>query len=177
MRYRRSDVSGGTYFFTVNLTERKRTLLVDFIDDLRAVMKKVKKSHSFHIDAMVDLPDHLHAMWTLPVGDADYPMRWSLIKAGFLRRILKNERLNRVGLRKVNGAFGNDVIGSNLIRDERDYENHVEYIHYNPVKHGFVKQISEWPYSSFHRYVRNGKLQTTWGGGYCIREERSQYGE
>ena len=80
----RADVAGGTYFFTVNLAERKRTLLVDFIDDLRDVMKKVKKSHPFHIDAMVVLPDHLHAMWTLPVNDANYPMRWSLINLGTL---------------------------------------------------------------------------------------------
>lgn len=94
MRYRRAKTPGGTYFFTVNLAERKRTLLVDHIDDLRAVVKKVQTAHPFHIDAMVVLPDHLHAMWTLPEGDADYPMRWSLIKAGFSRRIPNGERRN-----------------------------------------------------------------------------------
>ncbi len=81
MQYRRTDVTGGTYFFAVNLAERKRTLLVDTIDDLRSVMKKVINITSFHIDAMVVLPDHLHAMWTLPASDADVAIRWSLIKA------------------------------------------------------------------------------------------------
>lgn len=71
MRYRRVDVAGGTYFFTVNLAERKRTLLVDYVDVLRSVIREVKAKHPFPIDAMVILPDHLHAVWTLPVGDAD----------------------------------------------------------------------------------------------------------
>ena len=85
MRYRRADVAGGTYFFTVNLAERKRRLLVDHVDALRMVMQRVKSSHPFHIDAMVILPDHLHALWTLPAGDRDYPTRWMLIKSGFSR--------------------------------------------------------------------------------------------
>lgn len=92
MRYRRADVAGGTYFFTVNLAERKRALLVDHIDILRTVMRKVKTMHPFHIDAMVVLPDHLHALWTLPAGDCDYPTRWLPIKAGFSRQLLKTER-------------------------------------------------------------------------------------
>lgn len=73
MRYRRANVAGGTYFFTVNLAERKRTLLVDYVDLLRTVLREVKTRHPFHIEAMVILPDHLHALWTLPVADADYP--------------------------------------------------------------------------------------------------------
>ena len=80
-------MAGGTYFFTVNLAERKRTLLVDNIDLLREVMSKVRQHHPLHIDAMVVLPNHLHALWTLPNGDCDYPMRWMLVKAGFSRRI------------------------------------------------------------------------------------------
>ena len=91
MRYRRADVAGGTYFFTVNLAERKRTWLVDYVDVLRESIRVVKTRHPFHIDAMVILPDHLHALWTLPVGDADYPTRWMLIKAGFSRNIPKGE--------------------------------------------------------------------------------------
>ena len=87
MRYRRADVAGGTYFFTVNLAQRDRKLLTDHIDVLRAVLRSVKRQHPFHIEAIVILPDHLHAVWTLPVGDADYPLRWSLIKAGFSRHI------------------------------------------------------------------------------------------
>jgi putative transposase len=83
MRYRRADVAGGTYFFTVNLAERKRTLLVEHVDVLRKVIRKVTSAHPFHIDAVVILPDHLHALWILPAGDCDYPTRWMLIKAGF----------------------------------------------------------------------------------------------
>jgi putative transposase len=94
MRYRRADVAGGTYFFTVNLAERKCTLLVDHMDTLREVVGMVKAKHPFHIDAMVILSDHLHAVWTLPVGDCDYPTRWISIKAGFSRRIAKSERCN-----------------------------------------------------------------------------------
>ena len=92
MRYRRSDIAGATYFFTVNLADRDRTLLIDHVQDLRDVMRAVKQRHPFHIDALVVLPDHLHALITLPEGDADYPTRWSLIKAGFSRRVAKTER-------------------------------------------------------------------------------------
>jgi len=136
MRYRRADVVGGTYFFTVNLAERKWTLLVDFIDDLRYVMRKVKKVHPFHIDAMVVLPDHLHAMWTLPMGDANFPMRWSLIKAGFSRRIPKNERRNASRVAKGESGIWQRRFWEHLIRGERDDENHVNYIHFNRVKQG-----------------------------------------
>jgi putative transposase len=93
MQYRRADAAGGTYFFTVNLAERRSDVLVRHIDDLRADIKSVKDSHPFAILAMVVLPEHLHAIWRLPSGDADYPMRWSLIKAGFSRRLAKGEHI------------------------------------------------------------------------------------
>lgn len=92
MRYRRARMPGGTYFFTVNLAERKRTLLVDYIDDLRNAVRKVRTNHLFYINAMVVLPDHLHGVWTLPEDDVDYPVRWALIKAGFSRCIPADER-------------------------------------------------------------------------------------
>ncbi|MFZ5492378.1 MAG: REP-associated tyrosine transposase [Pseudomonadota bacterium] len=93
MRYRRSDTAGGTYFFTVNLAERNSDALVRHIADLREVMNKVKVTHPFTVVAMVVLPEHLHAIWRLPPGDAGYPMRWSLRKADFSRRLDKTERL------------------------------------------------------------------------------------
>ncbi len=92
MRYRRARLEGGTYFFTVNLAIRTATLLTDRIDDLRSVLREVKRRHPLHIDAVVVLPDHLHAAWTLPPDDADYPLRWALIKAGFSRRLPSGER-------------------------------------------------------------------------------------
>ena len=93
MRYRRADAAGGTYFFTVNLAERRSDVLVRHINDLRAAMKTVKDAHLFAILAMVVLPEHLHAIWRLPPGDADYLLCWSLIKAGFSRRLEKDEHI------------------------------------------------------------------------------------
>jgi putative transposase len=156
MRYRCADVAGGTYFFTVNLAERKRTLLVDHVDALRKVMQEVKLAHPFHIDAMVILPDHLHALWTLPAGDCDYPTRWMLIKAGFSRQIPKGERRSNSRIAKGERGIWQRRYWEHLIRDDRDFERHVDYIHYNPVKHGVVKRVVDWPYSSFHRYVASG---------------------
>jgi REP-associated tyrosine transposase len=164
MRYRWADVAGGTYFFTINLAERNRTLLVDHVDVLRAVMQKVKAKHPFHIDAMVILPDHLHAVWMLPVGDCDYPTRWTLIKAGFSRRLPAGERRNRSRMTKGERGIWQRRYWEHLIRDERNYARHVDYVHYNPVKHGLVKCVKDWPYSNFHRYVRSGVYPENWGG-------------
>ena len=92
MQYRRTYTKGGTYFFTVNLADRSKTLLVDNYNLLKETIRTVKQRHSFHIDAMVILPDHLHAIWTLPPEDSDYSTRWRLIKSGFSRKLPKNER-------------------------------------------------------------------------------------
>ena len=102
MRYRRANIKGATYFFTVNLAERQNDLLVRHIAILREVTRAVKSAHPFDIEAMVVLPEHLHAIWQLPEGDADFPMRWSLIKSGFSRRLGKTEliRDSRVKKRK-----------------------------------------------------------------------------
>lgn len=164
MRYRRADVAGGTYFFTVNLAERKRTLLVDHIDILRSVMEKVKKAHPFRIEAMVILPDHLHAIWTLPDGDVDYPLRWSLIKAGFSRHLPKTERRNLSRIAKGERGIWQRRYWEHMIRDERDYTRHMDYIHYNPVKHGYVHRVTDWPYSTFHRAVAYGLYSQNWAG-------------
>ncbi len=104
MRYRRADVQGATYFFTVNLAERRKSLLVDYVEILRSVTKKVKQDHPFQIDAIVIMPDHLHAIWTLPQNDADFSKRWGLIKAGFSRGIAKTERIS--SSRKNKGERG-----------------------------------------------------------------------
>jgi putative transposase len=164
MRYRRADVAGGTYFFTVNLAERQRTLLVDQVDVLRTVMREVKARHPFEIDAMVVLPDHLHALWTLPVDDYDYPTRWMLIKAGFSRRIPPGERRNKSRMTKGERGIWQRRYWEHLIRDEQDFARHVDYIHYNPVKHGYVQRVADWPYSTFHRERERGIYPPDWGG-------------
>ncbi len=164
MRYRRAEMAGGTYFFTVNLAERKRTLLVDHVALLRMVVRKVRARHPFHIDAMVILPDHLHAVWTLPEGDADYPTRWALIKAGFSRRLPKDESHSQSRVAKGERGIWQRRYWEHLIRDEGDYVRHVDYCHFNPVKHGYVKQVSDWPYSTFHRDVKRGLYPPDWAG-------------
>lgn len=164
MRYRRADVAGGTYFFTVNLAERKRTLLVTYVDLLRSVLRVVNARHPFHIDAMVVLPDHVHAVWTLPAGDCDYPTRWMLIKAGFLRAIPKDERRNKSRVAKGERGIWQRRYWEQVIRDERDYVRHVDYVHYNPVKHGYVTRVADWPHSTFHRFVKRGVYTNEWGG-------------
>lgn len=165
MQYRRADIAGGTYFFTVNLLERKRSLLVDHIDLLRNVIGNVKYRHPFHIDAMVVLPDHLHALWTLPAGDRDYPTRWMLIKAEFSRTLAKDECCSNSRQSKGERGIWQRRYWEHLIRDDGDYARHMDYIHFNPVKHGYVERASDWPYSSIHRYIKAGVIERDWGGG------------
>jgi putative transposase len=111
MRYRRATVAGATYFFTVNLAEWKRTVPVDHVDLLRAVVQKVMAAYRCHIDAMVILPDHLHAVWTLPVGDCGYAIRWMLIKPGFSRQLAKANGATKAASPKANEEYGNGDIG------------------------------------------------------------------
>jgi len=174
MRYRRANVAGGTYFFTVNLAERKRTLLVDHVDLLRAVIEKIKAAHRFKIDAMVILPDHLHAVWTLPMGDCDYATRWMLIKAGFSRDLAKDERRNKSRVAKGERGVWQRRYWEHVIRDDRDYSRHVDYVHYNPVKHGYVERVGDWPHSTFHRYVARGIYPPNWAG---VHESELEAGE
>lgn len=170
MRYRRADLAGGTYFFTVNLAERQCSLLVDHVDILRESVRLVKTRYPFRIEAMVILPDHLHALWTLPPGDVDYPTRWMLIKMGFSRNIPKGERINRSRVTKGERGIWQRRYWEHLIRDERDYEKHVDYIHYNPVKHGHVQRAADWPHSSIHRYIAKGTLDAMWGAGIHVAD-------
>lgn len=110
MYYRRANVSGATYFFTVNLADRKSRLLVENIDLLKESIRRVKILHLFEINAMVALPDHLHAIWTLPRDDADFATRWALVKAGFSCRLPKVERISKS--RKANVVFGSVAFGN-----------------------------------------------------------------
>ena len=164
MRYRRANIEGGTYFFTVNLAERQRTLLIDEIDSLRQIVREVRQRHPFHVDAFVVLPDHLHALWTLPVGDADFAMRWALIKAGFSRRIAKTERRSLSRVAKGERGIWQRRYWEHLVKDDGDFEKHLDYIHYNPVKHGYVARAADWPYSSLHRVIAQRIVSADWGG-------------
>ena len=170
--YRRAFIPGGTWFFTVNLLERKNNdLLIREIDLLRDTVRAVRKRYPFQIDAWVVLPEHMHAVWTLPPGDADFSKRWRLIKSGFSRALPKTEYLSSV--RKMAGERGiwQRHFWEHSIRDETDLERHVDYVHINPVKHGHVAKAVEWPYSSFHRYVEKGFYPPSWGGNLDLAVE------
>ena len=162
MRYRRANTPGGTYFFTVNLTDRSSRLLVERIDDLRASLRSVRQRHPFEIEACVVLPDHLHAIWTLPPDDADFSTRWALIKAGFSRRIERGEPIGPSRLAKGERGLWQRRFWEHQIRDEADMRRHIDYVHFNPVKHGHTARAADWPFSSIHRWIRSGDLPNNW---------------
>jgi putative transposase len=162
MKYRRTRVAGGTYFFTVNLAERSRTLLVDHVEELRESVRVVRQNHPFVALAWVVLPDHMHAVWELPEGDGDCATRWMLIKSGFSRGIPKMEWVKESRRKKGERGLWQRRFWEHLILDAEDLQRHVDYAHFNPVKHGYVKRASDWPYSSIHRYIRRGWLADDW---------------
>ena len=162
--YRRLWVPGGTYFFTVNLADRSRRSLVDNIDALRLSVYAIRAAHPFETIAWCVLPDHLHVVWTLPPGDDDFATRWMLIKAQFSRRIENGERLSASRRKHHERGIWQRRYWEHLIRDERDLQNHIDYIHFNPVKHGWAQRPRDWPHSSFHRFVREGGLPADWAG-------------
>ncbi|WHZ18747.1 MAG: transposase [Rhodanobacteraceae bacterium] len=162
MRYRRSNVAGGTYFFTVNLADRSSRLLIEHIDALRDAVRMVKSQHSFEIVAWVVLPDHMHAIWTLPEGDHDFSGRWSLIKGGFSRAIAWKEAVSASRAGKRERGIWQRRFWEHLIRDDTDLQRHVDYVHINPVKHGHVARAADWPHSSIHRYIERGWLTKEW---------------
>jgi putative transposase len=164
--YRRAWHPGGTYFFTVNLLQRRgNTVLVHRIDLLRACVELVRQRHPFHIHGWVVLPDHLHCVIELPEGDSDFVNRWRLIKMGFSKKLPKTERRSTVRIARGERGIWQRRYWEHLIRDEADFRAHMDYVHFNPVKHGLVRRVSDWPYSTFHRLVEEGVYPADWGGG------------
>lgn len=172
--YRRYRVPGGTYFFTVNLLERRLDTLVRHIDHLREAVRGVRQRYPFHIDAWVVLPDHLHCLCTLPEGDADFSTRWRLIKTAFAKALPVTERRSAVRVARRERAIWQRRFWEHAIRDERDYARHMDYIHYNPVKHRYVERVADWPHSTFHRYVARGIYPPNWAG---VHESELEAGE
>ena len=166
-RYIRSKTEGATFFFTLTLQDRGARYLVDHVADLRACMAAVRARHPFDVDAIVVLPEHLHAIWTLPPGDGDFGTRWMLLKQSFTRRLQESGVLEEAAVsprgRKGERSLWQRRFWEHQIRDEEDFNRHVDYIHFNPVKHGWVLRARDWPYSSLHRYTREGKLPLDWG--------------
>jgi putative transposase len=161
--YLRPRVPGAAWFFTVNLAQRSGNhLLVEHVEALRNAIRKVKDAHPFTIEAMVVLPDHLHCIWTLPPGDADYGIRWALIKAGLSRSLAPTEARSTSRIKRGERGIWQRRFWEHMIRDEQDFQRHVDYIHWNPVKHGHSTRVADWPYSSFHTYVRRGVYPLDW---------------
>ncbi|MEL1265257.1 REP-associated tyrosine transposase [Pseudoxanthomonas putridarboris] len=164
--YIRTRSAGGTYFFTVNLAERKARLLTEHIIELREAFRRTRRDHPFLLDAIVVLPDHLHCLWTMPDGDDDYPTRWRLIKSRFSRGIAHGEWVSNSRRRKGERGIWQRRYWEHLIRDDHDYRVHADYIHYNPVKHGHAASPADWPYSTFHRWLDRGTYPPGWGGSH-----------
>lgn len=160
--YRRARRPGGSYFFTLALADRQATTLTDRIDDLRGAFATTLAERPFRCDAMVVLPDHLHAVWTLPDGDSDYSTRWRLIKARFSRAVRPSARRSASKLAKRERGLWQRRFWEHLIRDDEDMNLHVRYCWGNPVTHGYVARPSDWPYSSLHRDVRRGQVDDAW---------------
>ena len=162
--YRRYYVPGGSYFFTVALVDRRSDALVRHVDHLRAAFRVVMRDFPFEMPAVVIMPDHLHCIWTLPQGDTAYPQRWRRIKAGFSRCV--GDLLPPSASRISKGELGvwQRRYWEHALRDEQDFSRHVDYIHRNPLKHGLVSCVADWPLSSFHRYVAAGIYPPDWCG-------------
>lgn len=173
--YRRDPIAGGTYFFTLTLADRQSTLLIDQIEALRIAYQRANALHPFTTIAICILPDHIHAIWQLPPHDANFALRWRMIKSQFSRQFPANQqRSDSKAIRREKGIWQRRF-WEHQIRDDNDLQRHVDYIHYNPVKHGYVQRVQDWEYSSFQRYVKQGCCLLDWGGDGEV--EKGDYGE
>jgi putative transposase len=154
MQYRRFYQSGARYFFTV-VTENRVPLLIENIERLRAAFRLCMSRYPFEIEAIVVLPDHLHTIWRLPEGDADFSKRWMVIKRKFSAG-LQSPVISDSKTKKREKGIWQRRFWEHCIRNEDDWRRHVDYIHFNPVKHGYVSKPQDWPYSSFNQAIRKG---------------------
>ena len=174
-RYRRAKIEGGLFFFTVTLADRSSDLLIRNIGRLRRAYRAATAEQPFETEAICVLPDHLHAFWSLPPGDADFASRWMRIKANFSRGLPASNTRSASKVAKREKGIWQRRYREHTIRDDKDFERHVDYIHFNPVKHGLVSRVADWPHSSFHRYSERGILPGDWGGD--MRDIGGQFGE
>jgi putative transposase len=181
--YRRWYVPGGTYFFTA-VTFDRRSFLTEELSRklLREAIEKEREQRPFQVIAWVLLPDHLHAVWTLPAGDDNYSLRWQKLKEEFTKTYLKSGGQegvrNRSRRSKRERAVWQRRFWEHTVRDEEDLERCVDYVHWNPVKHGYVERVRDWPWSTFHRFVDAGHCEIDWGRtDPCPGYEDPEWGE
>ena len=179
MRYRRC-LEGNCYFFTV-VTFNRRPLFADtnLVDRLRMAFGHVRQKAPFSMPACVVLPDHLHCIWTMPDADSDFPGRWSMIKHRFSVGLqLAGETASQSRLRKRERGIWQRRYWEHQIRDDVDLARHLDYIHFNPVKHGYVATPWDWPYSSLAACARRGWYLADWGNEPAdVAEAPAQTGE
>jgi putative transposase len=163
-RYLRARIEGGWFFFTLTLADRSSDLLVRHIERLRAAYAAALKRDPFETIAICVLPDHLHAIWALPQGNGDFSRRWSRIKHDFSCGLPGDPNRSPGKVAKREKGIWQRRYWEHALRDDADLSRHIDYIHFNPVKHGLVSRACDWPHSSFHRYVAWGCLPIDWGG-------------
>jgi putative transposase len=169
--YRRIKEPGATYFFTVVTYSRQKILcLPESRDALRTAVEATRASYPFTIEAWVIQPDHIHCIWTMPESDFDYSKRWSIFKRKFTQRIkntgiikMTSDRVPSSRRKRMENPVWQRRFWEHMIRDQEDFNRHCDYIHYNPVKHGLVKNPGEWPHSTFRHFVKHGHYPEDWG--------------
>jgi putative transposase len=167
--YRRNKLKGGTFFFTV-VTYNRKPIFTGGKERalLRYAWQDVQKRFPFETIAVCLLPDHLHSIWHLPENDMNFSVRWKEIKRLFTKaypeQIGVGGSRNDSRIKHKEAAIWQRRFWEHTIRDEQDLNCHIDYIHYNPVNHGLVQSVREWPWSSFHRYVKAGWYEMDWGG-------------
>jgi putative transposase len=169
--YTRVRIPGGTYFFTVITLERRPLLTRHRTRHaLRHAIEKTRLTHPFRINAWVLLPDHLHCLWTLPDGDEEFSTRWSMIKRFTTQQLSIYHEMafkpNHSRTIRRESAFWQRRFWEHLICDDDDFRRHLDYIHWNPVKHGYVTSVSDWPHSTFHQWMARGTYPKDWGNSY-----------
>ena len=180
--YRRASVPGGTWFFTLVTYQRHNILCNDDIRlALREAIQTVRTQHPFSVDAWILLPDHLHCIWTLPAGDRDFSIRWAKIKRFVTQHcraayppqgpVMASKR------RRNEGTLWQRRFWEHTVRDDQDLTHCLDYLHWNPVKHGYVNRVADWPYSTFHRFVNNGIYPQDWGGAVNQDADEKMFGE
>lgn len=180
--YRRAQVPGGTFFITIVTYQRSKIFINPRARELlHQAWLDVEKRFPFITVAICLLPDHIHALITLPEGNSNFSIRIREIKRFFTKAYLaeigSSKPRNQSRIKKDEATVWQRRFFEHTIRDGRDLETHINYIHYNPVKHGLVDNMEEWKWSSFHRYVKNGFYPENWGGGQDFSGETNKFGE
>ena len=172
-KYIRNQLAGATYFFTLTTAQRQSQLLAEHIHLFRQAYQRANALHPFTTIAISVLPNHLHAIWQMPVNDGDYALRWRMIKSNFSRNFSANKTRSDSKIKHREKGIWQRRYWEHQIRDDVDLQRHVDYIHYNPVKHGYVTKVKDWPHSTFHKHVAQGIYTENWG----VFDETGAFGE